>query len=113
MAAASELTGFDRSKLKKVSHLTVVKTAASFMVVDKSPDEKLHLVVKGLYIGSQDAAANAPALAEQKVTHILNAASASTIPPAFPGVRLFCLKRATVGHEPLCYPLFAASEIRV
>jgi hypothetical protein len=29
-----------------------------FFVVDTKPDEKLHQVVKGLFIGSQDAATN-------------------------------------------------------
>jgi hypothetical protein len=33
-----------------------------FMIIDSSPDEKLHHVIDGVYIGSQDAAFNLPAL---------------------------------------------------
>ncbi|CAF1290280.1 unnamed protein product [Adineta steineri] len=54
----------------------------TFMVIDDSPDEKLHHVIDGLYIGSQDAASNLPCLNECKITHILNVATG--IQNAFP-----------------------------
>lgn len=44
-------------------------------MVDTSPDEKLHHVVRGLYIGSQDAACNYDALRTAGITHILNVAT--------------------------------------
>jgi atypical dual specificity phosphatase len=53
-----------------------------FMIIDSSPDEKLHHVIDGVYIGSQDAAFNLPALNEFKITHILNVATG--IKNAFP-----------------------------
>ncbi len=53
-----------------------------FMIIDNSPDEKLHHVIDGVYIGSQDAAFNLPGLNECKITHILNVATG--IRNAFP-----------------------------
>ena len=46
-----------------------------FMVIDTSPDEKLHQVVDGVYIGSQDAAHNLSGLQECQITHVLNVAT--------------------------------------
>lgn len=57
-------------------------TDGLFMVVDRSPDEKLHHVIDGVYIGSQDAASNVPSLDECKITHIVNVATG--IANAFP-----------------------------
>ncbi|CAF2541583.1 unnamed protein product [Rotaria sp. Silwood2] len=53
-----------------------------FMIIDNSPDEKLHYVIDGVYIGSQDSAFNLTALNECKITHILNVATG--IRNAFP-----------------------------
>ena len=49
-------------------------TNTSFMEIHGSPDEKLHYVIEGVYIGSEDSAANLTALTECKITHILNVA---------------------------------------
>ena len=43
-------------------------------IIDAAPDEGLHEVTKGLFIGSQDAAANHDGLKAHGVTHILNVA---------------------------------------
>ncbi|CAF1227137.1 unnamed protein product [Didymodactylos carnosus] len=53
-----------------------------FMIIDNSPDEKLHYVIDGVYIGSQDSAVNRAALNEFKITHIANVATG--IRNAFP-----------------------------
>ncbi|CAF1608598.1 unnamed protein product [Rotaria sp. Silwood1] len=52
------------------------------MIIDNSPDEKLHHIIDGVYIGSQDSAFNIAALNECKITHILNVATG--IKNAFP-----------------------------
>jgi atypical dual specificity phosphatase len=59
-------------------------TNVSFMEIYRSitMDEKLHYVIDGVYIGSQDSAVNLPALNECKITHILNVATG--IKNAFP-----------------------------
>jgi len=99
------LVGFDRSSLKKVetrvkdtqgnvviekhdgatgkfvASSTSASSSGVFMVVDTSPDEQLHCVVTGLYIGSQDAATNVSGLKEAHVTHILNCAKGLVIQP--------------------------------
>lgn len=49
--------------------------SGTFMVVDTSPDGKLHHVIDGVYIGSQDSAFNKTALDESNITHILNVAT--------------------------------------
>ena len=54
----------------------------TFMIIDNSPDEKLHHVIDGVYIGSQNAAFNHEGLNECKITHILNVATG--IKNAFP-----------------------------
>lgn len=54
----------------------------SFLEIHSSPDEKLHHVIDGLYIGSQDSAMNMSALNQCKITHILNVATG--IENAFP-----------------------------
>ncbi|KAI3662591.1 hypothetical protein MP638_000701 [Amoeboaphelidium occidentale] len=41
-------------------------------VVDTKPDEKLHQVIPGLFIGSQDAPLNTKEIIGQKVAHILS-----------------------------------------
>ena len=43
--------------------------------VDTSPDDKIHHVVDGLYISSQDGAHNFQELKDHKITHILNVAT--------------------------------------
>ena len=53
-----------------------------FLEIHSSLDEKLHHVMDGLYIGSQDSAVNLSALNEYKITHILNVATG--IENAFP-----------------------------
>lgn len=50
--------------------------SSEFFVIDTKPDDGLHKVVPGLFIGSQDAASNFNALAEHRITHILNAGGA-------------------------------------
>ena len=50
--------------------------SGEFFVIDTKPDDDLHEVIPGLFIGSQDAASNLNALAEHKITHILNAGGA-------------------------------------
>ncbi|CAF0849762.1 unnamed protein product [Rotaria sordida] len=52
------------------------------MIIDNSPDEKLHHIIDGIYIGSQDSALNIAGLNECKITHILNVATG--IRNAFP-----------------------------
>jgi len=47
----------------------------AFFVVDTKPDQQLHLVMKGLYIGSQDAAANKNGLKAAGITTVLNCAT--------------------------------------
>lgn len=53
----------------------LVNSNGLFMVIDVSPDEKLHHVLDGVYIGSQDAAHNLSGLQECQITHVLNVAS--------------------------------------
>ena len=43
-----------------------------FFVLDTKPDEELHEVLPGLFVGSQDASSNFKGLAELGITHILN-----------------------------------------
>ncbi|CAF1659955.1 unnamed protein product [Rotaria magnacalcarata] len=64
------------------THDQQVNSNSIFMVIDNSPDEKLHHVIDGVYIGSQDAAINIAALNECRITHILNVATG--INNAFP-----------------------------
>ena len=57
-------------------------TNTSFMEIHGSPDEKLHYVIDGIYIGSQDSANNLSELNECKITHVLNVAE--EVKNAFP-----------------------------
>lgn len=57
------------------THDQLTNSNGLFMIIDNSPDEKLHYVIDGVYIGSQDAAINLAALNEYKITHILNVAT--------------------------------------
>ncbi|UJR11780.1 hypothetical protein I4U23_015960 [Adineta vaga] len=52
-----------------------INSNGTFMVIDTSPDEKLHHVIDGVYIGSQDSACNIAGIDECKITHILNVAT--------------------------------------
>eukprot|EP00026_Physarum_polycephalum_P015708 Phypoly_transcript_16453.p1 GENE.Phypoly_transcript_16453~~Phypoly_transcript_16453.p1 ORF type:complete len:219 (+),score=30.30 Phypoly_transcript_16453:199-855(+) len=61
----------------KVVRVEVNDNAGNGFVVDTKPDVDLYPVknMKGLFIGSQDAAANMNGLTEHKITHILNVAT--------------------------------------
>ena len=52
--------------------------------VDTSPDDKIHHIVDGLYISSQDGAHNFQELKDHKITDILNVATG--VMNAFPEV---------------------------
>eukprot|EP01122_Echinamoeba_exundans_P005154 TRINITY_DN15326_c0_g1_i1.p1 TRINITY_DN15326_c0_g1~~TRINITY_DN15326_c0_g1_i1.p1 ORF type:complete len:230 (+),score=33.87 TRINITY_DN15326_c0_g1_i1:23-712(+) len=54
-------------------------------VADTKPDDKVCRVMPGLFIGSQDASRNLPALVEAGVTHIVNAA-AGAVDNAYPSL---------------------------
>jgi len=93
----SSIVGFDKSKLTKTKTQVRTQTGAvlseerqddgtfvckletkaqnGFMVIDTAPDEHLHRVAEGLYLGSQDAAANLEELRRLHVSHIINCAS--------------------------------------
>lgn len=51
------------------------KGTGEFFVVDTAPDEKVHIVSKGIAIGSQDAAANLAGLEAANVRGIVNCAT--------------------------------------
>lgn len=54
-----------------------------FFVAETSPDEAIVEVCDGVFIGSQDGAANIDALRNAKITHVINAAS-HCVPNYFP-----------------------------
>ena len=70
------------------STLNLGRSNQHFFVIDASPDDGLHEVTKGLFIGSQDAAANHQGLKNNSITHILNAAK--YVKNHFPQVCLKC-----------------------
>lgn len=67
----------------KVSHTpTDASSDGIFMIVNNSPDQAVHYVIDGVYIGSQDAAVNLSGLTACQITHVLNVATG--IRNAFP-----------------------------